>query len=367
MEDQPADSGDLTTGPELPAQPADAELPAQPADAELPAQPADAELPAQPADATDAKADRRRHRMPLRKVLTANREDAVDTATEEKTETAEGPEAAESVDAEPAPSRRRWSPFRRRAKAAEPEVVSTPTDEAAEPQEPKPTPRTPVGKAARTAKPADAELPAQPAAEPEAADDEQPADESAEAEETPPQEDQVLVPHRPAGLRLTIAAVAAGVVFVGAAAFAGATLQPHLADRAMVHTKLDIARTATNAITTLWTYTPDNMESLPDRAAGYLGGDFANEYRKYIDAIVASNKQAQVTNTTEVMGAAVETVTPTEATALVYTNSVATSPASKSIPSLRYLSYRLTLERRDAKWLITHMSTVTSFDLTPQL
>ena len=81
MEDQPADSGDLTTGPELPAQPADAELPG----------PADAELPAQPTNATDAKADRRRHRMPLRKELTANREDAVDTATDEKTETAEGP------------------------------------------------------------------------------------------------------------------------------------------------------------------------------------------------------------------------------------------------------------------------------------
>jgi Mce-associated membrane protein len=308
--------------------------------------------------------------MPLRKELTANREDAIDTATDEKTETAEQADAAESVDAEPAPPRRRWSLFRRRAKAAEPEVVSATADEAPasqEQEEPKPAPRTTVGKAARTVKPADAELPAQPAAEPEAADDEQPSDESAEAAETPPQEDQVLVPHRPAGKRLTIAAVAAGVVFVGAAAFAGATLQPYLADRALVHTKLDIARTAANAITTLWTYTPDSMESLPDRAAGYLGGDFANEYRKYIDAIVAPNKQAQVSNTTEVMGAAVETVTPTEATALVYTNSVATSPGSKNIPSLRYLSYRLTLERHDAKWLITRMSTVTSFDLTPQL
>ncbi|MDT5244554.1 MAG: Mce-associated rane protein, partial [Mycobacterium sp.] len=106
---------------------------------------------------------------------------------------------------------------------------------------------------------------------------------------------------------------------------------------------------------------------LPDRSAAYLGGDFANEYRKYIDAIVAPNKQAQVTNTTQVMGTAVETVTPTEATALVYTNSVATSPGSKNIPSLRYLSYRLTMERSDTKWLITRMSTVTSFDLTPQL
>jgi Mce-associated membrane protein len=67
------------------------------------------------------------------------------------------------------------------------------------------------------------------------------------------------------------------------------------------------------------------------------------------------------------MGAAVETLTPSEATAIVYTNSMATSPMTKNIPSLRYLSYRLTMERRDAKWLITRMSTVTSLDLTPRL
>ena len=231
--------------------------------------------------------------------------------------------------------RRRW--FSRRPKTPQPETVAT----ADLPDEAAPAPRTPVGKAGRRSR---------PAAEPESA-----------------AEDVILVPHRPAGKRMTIAAVAAGVVFVGAAAFAGATLQPYLADRALVHTKLDIARTAANAITTLWTYTPDNMDSLPDRAAGYLAGDFANEYRKYIDAIVAPNKQAQVTNTTQVLGAAVETVTPSEATAIVYTNSVATSPVSKNIPSLRYLSYRLTMQRRSAKWLITRMSTVTSFDLTPQL
>jgi Mce-associated membrane protein len=213
------------------------------------------------------------------------------------------------------------------------------TDEAVE--EPK---RTPVGKAGRVAKPVV----------------ERERDEASEA-------DVILVPHKPAGKRLKIAAVAAGVLFVVATAFAGAMLQPYLADRALVHTKLDVARTARDAITTLWTYTPDNMDSLPDRAERYLGGDFANQYRKYIDAIVAPNKQAQVTNTTEVLGAAVESIGPTEATALVYTNSVATSPVTKNIPSLRYLSYRLTMERRDAKWLITRMSTVTSFDLTPQL
>ena len=224
----------------------------------------------------------------------------------------------------------------------------------------------PVGKAGRTAK-------AQPKAE--TVTDDQPADETVDgealAEETVEAEsaegEPVLVPHRPAGRRVKVAAVAAAALFVAAGAFAGAAVQPYLADRALIDTKLDVARTATSAITTLWTYTPEDMESLPDRSAGYLGGDFANEYRKYIDAIVAPNKQAQVTNSTEVMATAVETLTPSEATAIVYTNSVATSPVTKNIPSLRYLSYRLTMERRDAKWLITRMSTVTSLDLTPQL
>lgn len=223
----------------------------------------------------------------------------------------------------------------------------------------------PRGKAARAAKPKIAGDNEEDSEEVEAPDAE--AAEPAEPEPEEPTEDQVLVAHRPAGKRLAIAAIVAAVLFVGAAGFAGAMLQPYLTDRATVQIKLDVARTATEAITTLWSYTPEDMETLPERSAGFLGGDFEHEYRKYIDAIVAPNKQAQVTNTTQVMGAAVETLTPTEATALVYTNSVATSPMTKNIPSLRYLSYRLTMKRDDAKWLITRMSTVTSLDLTPQL
>jgi Mce-associated membrane protein len=199
-------------------------------------------------------------------------------------------------------------------------------------------------------------------------DTDEPAAEEPESAESDVVAQEVrFVAHRPAGRRLIVATAVAAALFVGAAAFAGATLQPYLSERAEINTKLDVARTAASAISTLWTYTPENMETLPDRAAVFLGGDFAHEYRKYIDAIVATNKQAQVTNTTQVLGAAVETLTPSEATAIVYTNSVATSPMTKNIPSLRYLSYRLTMEHRDAKWLITRMSTITSLDLTPQL
>jgi Mce-associated membrane protein len=157
------------------------------------------------------------------------------------------------------------------------------------------------------------------------------------------------------------------VLFVGSAAFAGATMQPYLSDRAVVATKLKVARTAANAITTLWTYTPENMDSLADRAATYLGGDFAAQYRKFVDAIVAPNKQAKITNHTDVTGAAVESLEGPNAVAIVYTNTTSTSPLTKNVPSLKYLSYRLIMKRDKGRWLVTRMTTITSLDLTPHL
>jgi len=156
-------------------------------------------------------------------------------------------------------------------------------------------------------------------------------------------------------------------LFVAAGAFAGAAVQPYLADRAMVDTKLDIARTAADAITTLWTYTPDDMDKLPDRSAKFLSGDFEAQYRKYVDAIAPTNKQAKVTNSTQVVGAAVESLRGPDATAIVYTNTTSTSPLTKNIPSMKYLSYRLQLKREGADWRVTRMTTVTSLDITPQV
>jgi Mce-associated membrane protein len=203
-----------------------------------------------------------------------------------------------------------------------------------------------------------------------------PDDESADAAEPVATETSAEEPaaeksqRRPNWLSRNTTALAVGasaVVFVAAGAFAGATVQPYLMDRATVDTKLDIARTAAEAITTLWTYTPDDMDKLPDRSAKYLSGDFEDQYRKYVDAIVPTNKQAKVTNSTEVVGTAVESLNGSEATALVYTNSTSTSPLSKNIPALKYLSYRLQLTRDGSRWLVTKMTTVTSLDLTPKL
>ena len=170
-----------------------------------------------------------------------------------------------------------------------------------------------------------------------------------------------------AGKRLAIAMAVAAMLFVGSAAFAGAAVQPYLTDRATAATKLKVARTAANAITTLWTYTPENMDSLADRAAVYLSGDFEAQYRKFVDAIVAPNKQAKVTNSTEVTGAAVESLDDPNAVVIVYTNTTSTSPLTKNIPALKYLSYRLFMKRTNGRWLVNRMTTITSLDLTPHV
>jgi len=172
---------------------------------------------------------------------------------------------------------------------------------------------------------------------------------------------------RRAGKAWAVVAAIAALLFVGSAAFAGAMMQPYLADRGTAATKLNVARTAANAITTLWTYTPENMDTLADRASRYLSGDFEAQYRKFVDAIVAPNKQAKISNSTEVTGAAVETLDDLNASVIVYTNTTSTSPLTKNVPSLKYLSYRLFLKRSDNRWLVTRMTTITSLDLTPKV
>lgn len=284
------------------------------------------------------------------------------------------------------PRRRlRFGRRRRAEEAAEesvPEAVSE-TDDPADADgtgdpEDAPQRRTPTGKSGRkavTESESEGETESEAGEEPEAdAEEAEQTDgetdvEASETEATDaePADDVVLVPHREAGKRLTYFAAVAAVVFVAAGAFGGAMLQPYLADRALVATKLQVAQTSADAITTLWTYTPDNIESLPDRAAKYLSSDFADKYRKLIDSIVPTNKQAQVSNNTQVMGTAVETIGGDQATAIVYTNTVSTSPVTKNIPSLRYSSYRLTLQRSDGDWLITEMPALTQLDLSPQL
>ena len=169
------------------------------------------------------------------------------------------------------------------------------------------------------------------------------------------------------GKWLVTAACAAAVLFVGCAAFAGIAVHSYLADRAEAATMMEVARSAAGAVTALWTYAPDTIDTLPDRAAGFLCGDFDAQYRDFVEAVAAPNKQAQVTNNTDVVGVGVESLNDDEAVAIVFTNTTATSPLTHNIPSLKFVSYRLAMKHQGSRWLVTGMSTISFMDLTPKL
>ncbi|AYE93808.1 mammalian cell entry protein [Mycobacterium paragordonae] len=172
---------------------------------------------------------------------------------------------------------------------------------------------------------------------------------------------------KPGRLAAVVVALVAAL-FVGSAAFAAAVVQPYLAERATIEVKVKVARAAANAITTLWSYTPENMDTLADRAGRYLTGDFGAQYRKFVEEkVVGPNKQLKITNSTEVTGVAVESLEGPNASVIVYTNTTATTPLKKNIPSLQYLSYRMSMKREGDRWLVTRMTTITSLDVTPQL
>jgi Mce-associated membrane protein len=213
----------------------------------------------------------------------------------------------------------------------------------------------------------DGETVAEPDADEEAVSEE--ASPDGETVTEPAAEGEAVVPGKPRiGRRVRLAAVGLSLaLFVGAGAFAGAAVQPYVADRALVATKLKVVQTAVNAINTLWNYTPETMDTLVDRASVYLTGDLEADYRKFIDTIAAANKQAKVTDSTEIVGAAVEKLEDRHAVVLVYTNTTATSELTKTIPSLKYQSNRLFMRRDHNRWLVTKMPTVTSLNLTPKL
>ncbi|OHU93778.1 hypothetical protein [Mycobacterium talmoniae] len=171
---------------------------------------------------------------------------------------------------------------------------------------------------------------------------------------------------RPTVRRAAVGIGAAAALFVGSSAFAGAMVQPYLADRALVATKIEIARAATEAITALWSYTPENIDTLPDRAAQYLTGDFAAMYRKDIGQITPQYKQDKISLSTQVTGVAVSSVDGTQASALVYTNTSATSPKTKGIPLLQYRSYQVSMTRQHGRWLAAELAGITKFSVTPE-
>ena len=87
------------------------------------------------------------------------------------------------------------------------------------------------------------------------------------------------------------------------------------------------------------------MDKLADRAAHLSQRGLRGSVPQVRRRDRGAQQAGQITNTTQVTGAAVESLDGSDAIVIVYTNTTSTSPLTKNIPSLKYLSYRLSMKR----------------------
>jgi Mce-associated membrane protein len=178
--------------------------------------------------------------------------------------------------------------------------------------------------------------------------------------------DTTPTPARPRATRRALLAgiCLAAAAFIGVSGFAGAALYGNLAAAADTATRHDVASTAAAALTTLWTYNPDTIGTLPTRAEQYLGGGLSTQYRQFLEGVAAPTKQARTTNTTNVVGIAVESLRGDDAEVLAFTNTTVTS-LTHTGPALKFIAYRLGMHRQARRWLLTTMTTISYLDLSP--
>ena len=174
-------------------------------------------------------------------------------------------------------------------------------------------------------------------------------------------------PKPPRQWRFAVVATLASLVVIGAIAASALILVSHESHRREAIRDVAVLGYVRSFMTEYTSLDPFHANDYADRILAQGTGDFGDQYRKYSDAIAPVNKQAKVSNSTQVVATAVESLTGADATALVYTNTSNSTPQSKDMPSLSYLSYRLDMQRHGSRWLITKMTTITSLDLTPKL
>jgi Mce-associated membrane protein len=101
-------------------------------------------------------------------------------------------------------------------------------------------------------------------------------------------------------------------------------------------------------------YAPDHLDRDFAKAKSYLTGDFLAYYTKFTEQIAAMAQQKHVTETAQVVRAAVSELQPDSADVLVFVNQTATSK-EKPEPQTTASSARVTLTKVKGSWLISKL------------
>lgn len=148
-----------------------------------------------------------------------------------------------------------------------------------------------------------------------------------------------------------------GTVLVVGAVIVAASLYFHLyrpdqqvGDMA-AHRAVQAASDGTVAVLS---YAPDNLDRDFGKAKSYLTGDFLAYYTKFTEQIAVVAQQKHVTETAQVVRAAVSELHPDSAVVLVFINQTATSK-EKPEPQTTASSARVTLRKVKGSWLISQL------------
>ncbi|OBH10248.1 hypothetical protein [Mycobacterium sp. E3247] len=113
-------------------------------------------------------------------------------------------------------------------------------------------------------------------------------------------------------------------------------------------------RAASEGSVAVLSYAPDNLDRDFAKAKSYLTGNFLAYYTKFTEQIAALAQQKHVTETAQVIRAAVSELHPDSAVVLVFINQTATS-TEKPQPQTTANSARVTLTKVNGSWLISKL------------
>jgi Mce-associated membrane protein len=111
---------------------------------------------------------------------------------------------------------------------------------------------------------------------------------------------------------------------------------------------------ASDGAVAVLSYAPDNLNRDFAKAESYLTGDFLAYYTKFTEQIAAMAQQKHVTQTAQVIRAAVSELRPDSAVVLVFINQTATSKEQPA-PQTTATSALVTLTKVKGSWLISKL------------
>lgn len=117
-------------------------------------------------------------------------------------------------------------------------------------------------------------------------------------------------------------------------------------------------QTASDGAVAVLSYAPDHLDRDFAKAKSYLTGNFLAYYTKFTEQIAALAQQKHVTETAQVVRAAVSELHPNSAVVLVFVNQTATS-REKPQPQTTASIAVVTLTKVKGAWLISKMDPLT--------